>query len=159
MDRLEWCSRKRGGLELVEPSTNLRSAHLRKAEDALGVVVSADSRDWKLTAAYYAIYHGLYSLLMEVGVKTEIHACTIEFAKKFLTQYFCAQDFDLIDRSFRARIDAQYYVDRDVSVDEYNFIVNMCPRFIVKCKNAMINADVKDSIRKKYSSCYPNESL
>lgn len=37
--------------------------------------------DWITTTAYYARYFALYALLMKIGVKSEIHDCTIAIAK------------------------------------------------------------------------------
>jgi uncharacterized protein (UPF0332 family) len=37
--------------------------------------------DWILTTAYYARYFALYALLTKIGIKSEIHDCTINLAK------------------------------------------------------------------------------
>jgi uncharacterized protein (UPF0332 family) len=37
--------------------------------------------DWTATTAYYARYFALYALFMKIGVKSEIHDCTINVAK------------------------------------------------------------------------------
>ena len=126
------------GIELVEPSDNLRDAYLLKAEDALDTLKTSKSRDWQLTIAYYTLYNGLYSLLMKIGVKCEIHSCTLEFAKRFLQDYFSSSDFELIDKAFSARIDSQYYVNRQVPDQNYDLIMRKTPVFLVKCKNIVI---------------------
>lgn len=122
MDQIKWCLSQRKGIELVEPSGNLREAYLLKADKTLEVLQATKIRDWQLTTAYYAMYHGLYSLLMKIGIKCEIHTCTIEFAKRFLKQHFTAEDFILLDKAFRARNDAQYYVNREVTNEDYQLI-------------------------------------
>ena len=83
MDQIKWCIRQKKGIELVEPSDNLRDAYLIKAEEALEVLRATDIRDWQLTTAYYAVYNSMYALLMKIGIKCEIHSCTIEFTKRF----------------------------------------------------------------------------
>ncbi|MFH1590340.1 MAG: hypothetical protein ABIC95_00280 [archaeon] len=88
MDQINWCLNQKKGIELVEPSDNLREAYLIKAEEALETVKTSKSRDWQLTTAYYTIYHGIYSLLMKLGIKCEIHLCTIEFTKRYLKSVF-----------------------------------------------------------------------
>jgi len=106
MDQIKWCLNQKKGIELVEPNDNLREAYLIKADEALETLRTSKIKDWQLITAYYAIYHSLYSLLMKIGVKCEIHSCTIEFAKRFLKKYFSAEDFELIDKAFSARIDS-----------------------------------------------------
>lgn len=114
MDKIKWCLRQNKGIELVEPSDNLRDAYLKKAEDALETLRTSKIKDWRLIIAYYIIYNGIYSLLMKIGIKCEIHSCTIEFVKYFLKTHFSEEDFELIDKAFSARIDSQYYVNKNV---------------------------------------------
>ena len=73
MDRIGWCLRQNKGIEIVDPSNNLRKAHLIKAEESLEVLRSTKIRDWQLTTAYYAIYPRHLFLLMKTGIKCEIH--------------------------------------------------------------------------------------
>lgn len=147
MDKIKWCIEQKKGIELVESSENLREAYLKKAEEALDTVKTSKSRDWQITAAYYAVYHGLYSLLMKIGVKCEIHSCTIEFAKRFLKTHFSSEDFVLVDKAFSARIDSQYYVNRNVSDDNVDFILKNTPGFLVKCKNIVLEQNEISNIR------------
>jgi len=152
MDQIKWCLNQKKGIELVEPSDNLREAHLMKAEDALEVLRATKIRDWEMTAAYYAIYHGIYSLLMKMGIKCEIHSCTIEFTKRFLKNKFSSEDFELIDKAFSARIDAQYYVNREVPDKNYEFIMKKTPAFLVKCKNTVLEQKEIEDMRTVISS-------
>ncbi|HIH37931.1 TPA: hypothetical protein HA245_03250, partial [Candidatus Woesearchaeota archaeon] len=46
MDQIKWCLNQKKGIELVEPSDNLRGAYLIKAEEALETVKTSKSRDW-----------------------------------------------------------------------------------------------------------------
>ncbi len=152
MDQIKWCMQQKKGIELVEPSDNLREAYLIKADEALDVLRGTDIRDWQLTTAYYAIYHGVYSLLMKIGIKCEIHSCTIEFTKKFLKNYFIPEDFELIDKAFSARIDSQYYVNREVPDKNYELIMKRTPAFLVKCKNITLEQKEIIKIRSRVSS-------
>ncbi|MFH1408737.1 MAG: hypothetical protein ABIH34_02425 [Nanoarchaeota archaeon] len=147
MDQMTWCMKQKKGIELVEPSENLRGAYLKKAEESLETLRSSKSRDWQLTTAYYTIYNGLYSLLMKMGVKCEIHSCTIGFTKRCLQKYFTAEDFVLIDKAFSARIDSQYYVNRKVQDPNYDLILKKTPAFLVKCKNIVLEQKDVESIR------------
>jgi len=137
------------GIKLVEPNDNLRNAYIIKAEESLEVLRTTAIRDWQLTTAYYSIYHSIYSLLMKIGIKCEIHSCTLGFTKKFLKNHFLPDDFGLIDKAFSARIDSQYYVNRKVPDFEYDFIINKTPAFLVKCKNIALEQKEINEIREK----------
>lgn len=152
MDKIRWCLNQKKGIEIVEPSDNLRDAHLIKAEDSLEVLRSTKIRDWQLTTAYYAIYHSTYSLLMKIGIKCEIHSCTIEFAKRHLSRHFSTEDFELIDKAFSARIDSQYYVNREVPDRNYDLIMKKTPGFLVKCRNVVLEQKEIEHIREKISA-------
>ena len=152
MDKIRWCLNQRKGIEIVEPSDNLRDAYLIKAEESLEALRTVKIRDWQLTTAYYAIYHGIYSLLMKMGIKCEIHSCTIEFAKRHLTEHFAPEDFELIDKAFSARIDSQYYVNREVPDQNYEIIIKKTPAFLVKCKNVVLEQKEIENLREKISA-------
>jgi len=152
MDQIKWCLNQKKGIELVEPSDNLRGAYLIKAEEALETVKTSKSRDWQLTTAYYTIYHGISSLLVKIGIKCEIHSCTIEFTKRYLKDHFAPEDFELIDKAFSARIDSQYYVNRQVPNQNYELILKKTPAFLVKCKNIILEQKEITEIRARISS-------
>jgi len=152
MDQIKWCLNQKKGIEIVETSDNLRDAYLIKAEDALDTLKTSKSRDWQLTTAYYTIYNSMYSLLMKIGIKCEIHSCTIEFTKRYLIDHFTSEDFELIDKAFSARIDSQYYVNRQVPDQNYDLIMKKTPAFLVKCKNIVLDQKEITEIRARVSS-------
>lgn len=152
MDQIKWCLNQKKGIEIVETSDNLRDAYLIKAEDALDTLKTSKSRDWQLTTAYYTIYNSIYSLLMKIGIKCEIHSCTIEFTKRYLKDHFTPEDFKLIDKAFSARIDSQYYVNRQVPDQNYELIMKKTPAFLVKCKNIVLDQKEIIEIRARVSS-------
>ena len=152
MDQIKWCLNQKKGIEIVEPNNNLRDAYLVKAEDALDTLKTSKSRDWQLTTAYYTIYNSIYSLLMKIGIKCEIHSCTIEFTKRYLKDHFTPEDFELIDKAFSARIDSQYYVNRQVPDQNYDLIMKKTPAFLVKCKNIVLDQKEITEIRARVSS-------
>ena len=89
---------------------------------------------------------------MKIGIKCEIHTCTIEFAKRYLDKHFTKEDFILLDKAFRARNDAQYYVNREVTNEDYQLILKKTPSFLVKCKNTIIDQKEIIEIRARISS-------
>jgi len=152
MNKIKWCARKKDGLSLVEPNSNLAEAYIKKAEEALESMQVNIIKDWRISTAYYTIYFSLYALLIRIGVKCEIHSCTIEFAKQFLKEYFSEEELDFIEDSLKARIDSQYYIDRTVPDFQYKKIIRLAPGFLVKCKSILLKLNEKkiDEVKKKF---------
>src|SRR3989338_5992983 len=123
MNKIKWCAGKKEGLSLIEPNSNLAEAYIKKAEEALESMGVNVIKDWKISTAYYTLYFSLYSILTKIGIKCEIHSCTIEFAKRFLKEFLSEEEIDFTEDSLKARIDSQYYVDRTVHDEQYNKMV------------------------------------
>jgi uncharacterized protein (UPF0332 family) len=134
MDKIVWCLRKEHGLSFVEPNQNLADAYLVKAGEALASMRINKVRDWKISTAYYTVYFSLYAILMKIGIKCEIHSCTFEFARRFLTDYFTGDEFSFFEDALEARINAQYYVDRKVPDEQYERLLERTPEMLVKCR-------------------------
>ena len=152
MDKMEWCTKKKEGLSLIEPNQNLSEGYVKKAEEALESMRVNIIKDWKISTAYYTIYFSIYALLTKIGIKCEIHSCTIEFAKQFLKEYFNEKEIDFIEESLKARKDSQYYIDRTVPDIQYNEMIKQAPEFLVKCKSILLKLNEKkiNEIRKKF---------
>src|SRR3989338_9108055 len=152
MDKLAWCKKQKNWIELIEPNLNLSQEYIEKAENALRAVKSLEgNKEWQISSAYYAMYFSLYAILMRVGVKCEIHACTIEIMKKALTKYFSNEEINLLQKSLAARIDSQYYTDRDVKEEQRITMVENESRFHLKCKKLTIKVTSNEilSIRER----------
>lgn len=134
MDKFLWCIKK-NAFEIVLPNENLSKAYLMKAKDALMAASANISKEWRISAAYYSMYFSLYSILMRIGVKCENHSCTLAFPGRFLKNYFSEKDIEFLDASLKARIDAQYYVNRKVSDKQYEDMLKLAPQILVKCKS------------------------
>ena len=152
MDKIKWCAGKKEGLSLIEPNSNLAEAYIKKAEEALESMRINVIKDWKISTAYYTLYFSLYSVLIKIGIKCEIHSCTIAFAKRFLREFFSEEDLDFTEDSLKARIDSQYYIDRTVPDEQYNKMVKNAPEFLVKRKSILIKLNEKkiNEIRKEF---------
>ena len=143
MDKLKWCAGKKEGLSLIEPNSDLANAYIKKAEEALESMRVNIIKDWKISTAYYTIYFSLYAVLMKLGIRCEIHSCTIEFAKIFLKDYFEENELDFTEDSLKARVDSQYYIDKTVPDKQYNKMIQKSPEFLVKCKSIIIKLNEK----------------
>ena len=152
MVKINWCKRKRAGFTLVSPNKNLQKAYLYKASDALETSRIVPSIEWKIASSYYCMYFSLYSLLMRIGVKSEIHSCTIEFAKQFLNQIFDEMEISLLEKAFNLRNDSQYYVDRKLLEEEVEAVLRAAPLMYIKCKQLHITETEVEGIRTEFES-------
>lgn len=121
----------------------MANAYIKKAEEALESMRINIIKDWKISTAYYTIYFSLYAVLMKLGVKSEIHSCTLEFAKRFLTDFFEKNELNFTEDSLKARVDSQYYIDRTVPDEQYHKMIQKAPEFLVKCKSVLIRLNEK----------------
>ena len=89
--------------------------------------------------------------MLRIGVKCEIHACSLEFMKKCLIEYYDETDMKMIEKAFSARIDLQYYSDRPVDERIINETSKYCKDFYIKTKDIIskITETQIDLVRKK----------
>lgn len=133
MDQLVWCGRIKNGISLIAPSETLASAYLKKAEEALETMQTITAHDWKITTAYYAMYFSLYAVLTRIGMRCENHSCTILLMGRLLSDYFTPAEAALVEKARGARVDAQYYVSREIPDLFCDELVRAAPRFLVRC--------------------------
>ena len=109
---LEWC--KKQGMKLIEPNDNLAEEYFKNAEDTLRIanlVKDSGSNMWLATHKYYTEYLSAYSLLMKIGIKSEIHSCTIEIIQILEKEKIIDFSFSkILENDKELRIDNQYYL-------------------------------------------------
>lgn len=151
MADIKWCLTHKDGIRLVDPNQNLALAYIKKAEDSLVSMRETTIKDWKISTAYYTMYFSLYSILSRIGIKCEIHVCTIEFANMFLKDYFLNEEIEFFEDSMTARIDSQYYVNRKIKDKQYDDMIRRAPEILIKCKEIInkINEKEINEIRDK----------
>lgn len=147
--QLRWCCNQRNGINLVEPNRNLSLAFIEKSERSIEEMSNAKYQESKLHFAYYAMYESFYAIMQRVGVKCEIHTCTFEFMKSFLTESFSKDECSFLEKAYTARKDATYYVNRKISDQTTIEIIKKAPLFVVKCKSVLekINENKIKSVR------------
>lgn len=94
--------------------------------------------EWVSTTAYYARYFALYALLMKIGIKSEIHDCTINVARLLAKNGVLGDR--LVDDLFlakQARIDTQYYVATDFSSDNLEVNVAGARNFVLEIEKTI----------------------
>ena len=145
MDKLVWCKKQKSGIELIEQNPNLSNEYFEKAENALRAVKALEgNKEWQISSAYYSMYFSLYAILMRIGIKCEIHSCTIEIMKMTLTKYFSDEEINLLQKSLTARVDSQYYTDRDVKEEQRINMVENASKFHLKCKEIALKLTSKE---------------
>ena len=153
MVNLKWCCRQKDGTKLIEPNDNLAKGYLKMAEDSLGTMNR--ERKYNLTfaisACYYSIYYSLYAVCMKLGIKCEIHSCTVEFMKTTLTKFYSAEDLKILKKAFDTRNIAQYYVDKVILKEDSDYIMEKAPFFFNKSREILTKINEKDvnEIREK----------
>lgn len=143
MKKIKWCLNQKKGIELIEPNENLSKQYFKEATETLQEISGSGSK-WEVIMAYYACYHALYGILMKVGIKCEIHDCTIELMK--ILDQFTENDYLFLTALKEQRIRAQYYLKQEKLKDLVavkKFILN-CREIAENINIAVIRQRVKD---------------
>lgn len=140
MVSVKWCSKQDKGIKLVEPNDNLAESYLKMAENALGTMNREKKYNlvFAVSAGYYAMYYSLYSVLRKIGIKCEIHACSIKFMEAFLLKFYTKDEVELIRKAFDARNTIQYYADRVVDKKDIEEVMSKAPDFVGKSREIII---------------------
>jgi len=147
MNLLKWCFKQKRGLKLIESNLNLAEAYLKKAEEAMLTMSEISDTGWKISTAYYAMYFSLYSILQRIGIKSEIHKCTILFAQSYLSDYLTDEELQFLEQAMDQRVENQYYTNVHIDREFYHKLVIQVPKFFVQCKtiiNCITNKDINN---------------
>lgn len=141
MNKISWCKKQEKGIKLIEPNDNLSQEYFQNAEESLKVLRSikeTKSNMWLATTKYYIEYFAVYSVLMKLGIKCEIHDCTIALVR-FLEkeEVFMTGMAKILEKDKELRIDNQYYLkNRPVMID-----FEKLSEFIIAIKGALSKLD------------------
>jgi len=146
MVNLKWCCGKKGGIKLIEPNPNLAKGYIEMAEAAIGTMNREKTLNlqFAISACYYSMYYSLYAVLMKIGITCEIHACSLEFMKTLLTDFYSLEDSRIINKAFDTRNTSQYYVDKIVAKEDIDFIFSNAPYFLGKSREIIAKINEKD---------------
>ena len=122
MRRINWCKKQEKGIKLIEPNENLSEEYFKNAEESLLVlknVKETKSNMWLATIKYYVEYFAVYSILMRLGIKCEIHDCTISLMRFLEREGVVKQNISKsLGKDKELRIDNQYYLkNRPIDID------------------------------------------
>ena len=152
MVSIDWCLKQEKGLRKITPNENMSKSYIKMAEESITALNKVgESRIWTATAAYYVFYYSLYSLMLRLGFKCEIHSCSLEFMKSCLREFYDSADVEMMGKAFLARISLQYYADRPVDEKIIEEVRKYCKDFYVKTKDilAKITENQINLIREK----------
>lgn len=151
MRKISWCKKQEKGIKMIEPNDNLSLEYYYNAEESLKVlktIKETKSNMWLATTKYYIEYFAIYSLLMKIGIKCEIHDCTIALTKFFEDEGIIRKGVSkLLKEDKDLRIDNQYYLkNRPVNID-----FDKLTEFILLIKDILdkLNRDKIIEIREK----------
>lgn len=134
MATLSWCIAQNKGIRLVEPNENLFKEYIRTAEETLDVLkgIHGKSKVWLAATKYYCEYFALYAVLMRIGIKCEIHECTIELCRLLEKAEIIPPGISkILEEDKQLRIDNQYYLKNREVIINYDSLVN----YVLTLKN------------------------
>jgi uncharacterized protein (UPF0332 family) len=140
---INWCLKQKSGIKLIEPNENLSREYMKNAEETLSSLKNSNetSNMWKATKKYYAEYLSVYAIMVKIGIKSEIHDCTIELVK-YLDEFsiFPKDSYDILTRDKKLRIDNQYYLKNiEINVNYQEIL-----EFLIIIKNKMNSITPKE---------------
>jgi len=142
-EKIVWCLKQKRGIRVIEPNPNLAKAYLQKAISALNTMTAAakiNETDWILTTAYYARYFALYALLTKIGIKSEIHDCSINLAKLLADHAILSPDLIRdIAKAKQTRVDTQYYVQTPQTPRTVKANIEAARKFVLETEKAIDN--------------------
>jgi len=150
--------KKEGKLELVEPSEEICTSYLEKAESSrksAEVLLPHKLYENSVSSSYYAMYNALTALLYKTGVKCENHSAAIILLRNLFVQ---EELYKSISKAKEERIDKQYYVSSKKTEEETKEstekMLKDAEKFITEIKLIIrkMNASDIENIRKKFES-------
>ena len=119
--------KKEKKLQIVEESTEIAQAYLKKSESYLSsakLLFENKRLEESISMAYYSMYHMLTALLFRTGIKCENHSASIVLLKKVY-----GLDNSNIAFAKRERIDKQYYVDFHLTKEDTKELIEKAEEF------------------------------
>jgi len=162
--RILWCFRQKSGIRLERPNDELCKSYLKEANDSLGSMnanIKAGLRKWVIITAYYARYNAIYALLRKVGIKSEIHDCSIAAVKYLFSDTFEKEFFSELEEAKEQRINLQYYTDRTVNDSDYERNVKSASEFVTEVEKNIdrLTSQEIEKAREKLSNLIKEQSV
>lgn len=142
MTKINWCLKQKEGIKLIEPNETIGLKYITEAEDDL-TNIKQNSPKWQNIMSYYACYNAFYGLLQKIGIKSEIHECTIELIDLFEE---LQKHKSFLQKLKKTRINTQYYLKKPEPINETEI-----KEFVYECKHIFnkITYDEIQNIKQK----------
>ena len=127
--------KRKGIIELVEASEEMKLSYLTKAENCLKsakILFRNKLYENSTSEAYYCMYDSLLALLFKVGIKSENHSASIILFDKLFGN---KELLKIISWAKVERIDKQYYVETQQIV---KVTKESCNEMILKAEDFLI---------------------
>jgi len=144
-------SHKKQEVILTEPSISLAEEYFRNAEETLRItnlIKDSGSNMWLATQKYYTEYLAAYSILMKIGIKSEVHTRTIDIIKLLEQEKIIDFQFsNKLEEDKNLRIDNQYYL-KNIPID---FDPKKTAELLLKVRNVLdtLSKEKIEYIRRK----------
>ena len=152
--------KRKGIMGLVEPSEEMKSSYLIKAENCLKsakILFQSQLYENSTSEAYYCMYNSLLALLFKIGIKCENHSASIILFDKLFEN---KEMVKIISWAKGERIDKQYYVETQqivkVTKESCNEMIIKAEDFLVKMKlliNELSNEKI-NSVRVDFNKLF-----
>ena len=138
-NQIKWCLKQNKGIKLVEPNESISENYLKESLSDFDMIEKVNLK-WKTVTAYYSCYNSFYAILVKIGIKCEIHDCTIALMELF---GFDKEEIKFLNSLKKERVDVQYYLKTSsLDIDK-----NKVFEFLNKCKEIIRNMN-DDEINK-----------
>ena len=151
MNKISWCKKQKNGIKIQEPNNNLSQEYYQNAEESLRVLKSikeTQSNMWLATTKYYIEYFAAYSVLMKIGIKCEIHDCTISLMQFIENEGIVEKGTaKILEKDKELRIDNQYYLKNKLVDIDFDKLSN----FLLSIRKSLdqLNKEKIEDLRKK----------
>ncbi|MBU4351600.1 MAG: hypothetical protein KKA65_02395 [Nanoarchaeota archaeon] len=122
MEKINWCGKINNGIKLVQPSEVISEEYMRRSRESFEIlrcIQKTLSMMWLATTKYYTRYFAIYAIMRKLGIKSEIHNCTIAVAEFLEKENILKQGVtDKLKKDKELRIENQYYLkENPVNID------------------------------------------
>lgn len=143
--------KRKGKLELVEPSEDIKKSYLIKSQSNLEsakILLNAEKFEESISLAYYSMYNCILALLFKCGIKSENHSSSIIIFQSLFKKKELA---NAIRQAKKERIDTQYYTNSNISRYDCESIIRNADFFNLECKNIIkrLNPEKASSLREE----------
>lgn len=118
---------REGKLQLVKPNETIKSSYAAKSESNLAsakILLENLRLEESVSLAYYSMYNMLTAVLFQAGIKCENHKASISL----LSDVFGIDNKD-ISFARDERIDKQYYVDFNITIEDATELIEVAEEF------------------------------